>query len=106
MKVENTDKAPKFNLLKPDGVRDQGHASDVTHVLLNNGETYPVEPGTFKFYKVGSAQGVPYVTFVVSGIYESAIDRHPLAGKRIEVFPASITGIAYDNIEDNDVPSN
>lgn len=100
MKSEHTDKAPRFNLLKPDGIRSQGRADDVTHVMLNNGITYPISSKTFKFYKVNSNTGVPYVTFVVHPAPED--DWGPavwmMRGKRLEVFPASITGIAYNDI--------
>ena len=104
MKTEHTETPPRFNLMKPDGVRSQGHARDVTHVMLNNGHTYPIQPGSFKFYRVNSNTGVPYVTFIVSQNYgefgsydeDGRTARDPLAGQQIEVFPASITGIAYD----------
>lgn len=99
MKSEHTEVPPRFNLLKPDGIRSQGHAKDVTHIMLNNGQTYPIMAGTFKFYKVNSNTGVPYVTFVVDPSPQD--DWGPtvwaLRGKRFEVFPASITGIVYDN---------
>ena len=104
MKAEHTEVPPRFNLLKSDGVRSQGRANDVTHIMLNNGITYPISPKTFKFYKVNSNTGVPYVTFVVHPSPEDEWGPAVwvLRGKRLEVFPASITGIAYNEDDDED----
>lgn len=99
MKAESTDKAPKLNLLKPDGIRSQGHAEDVIAVALNNGETYPIVPGSFKFYTINSNKGVPYVTFKIDPSY--VIEE--LAGLRMEIFPASMTGFFYKDAADSEV---
>lgn len=99
MKVEHTDKQPKFNLMQPDGVRGQVHSEVISDVLLNDGHWYEIKPGSFKFYKTNqsSGVGVPFVQFDIAYTEQY----RPVAGKRVEVFPASICGLAYTPSEDD-----
>jgi hypothetical protein len=90
MKVETSDDGPKFNLLKEDGVRSQAHNQDITQVLLSDGQWYAIEPGSFKFYKTGGPQQVPFVQFDMRSATTNDGER-----LRIEVFPATVHGIAY-----------
>lgn len=89
MKAEFTEKDPKFNLLKPDGVRGQAHSEVITQVLLNDGTWYAIAKGSFKFFKTAGDKAVPFVQFDTLDTDENG--RH----LRIEVFPASVCGIAY-----------
>jgi hypothetical protein len=91
MKAEFTEKDPKFNLLKPDGVRSQAHSEVITQVLLNDGNWYAIRPGSFKFYRTAGDKSVPFVQFDVL----PAPGSQQAAPLRIEVFPATISGIAY-----------
>jgi len=90
MKAVPTNKMPKFNLLNPDGERPQTDAENITDVLLNDGHWYEIKRGSFKFYKTGD-KGVPFVQFDVTYTEQYS----PVAGRRVEVFPASVCGIAY-----------
>lgn len=101
MKVENTEKNPKFNLLSPDGTRAQVHSETISDVLLNDGHWYEIVPGSFKFYRTKPpAAGAPAVPFVQ---FDVALTEHyhPVGGKRVEVFPASVAGLAYVPQEDD-----
>lgn len=100
MKVEHTNKMPKFNLLQPDGVRPQTHSQNVSHVLLNDGHWYAIVPGSFKFYRTDATEG-PGVPFVQFDIDNDLDNDEMLVGKRVEVFPASVCGLAYTPDEGN-----
>ena len=86
MKIEESNGGPVFNLLKPDGVRDQASAADITMVLVSDAGWQPIIPGSFHFYKTKGDKPVPFVQFDV-------IDEG--RKMRIEVFPTSISGVAY-----------
>lgn len=90
MKAESTEQTPAFNLLEPDGQRGQAHSKEISRVLLNDGKWYEIEPGSFKFYKTGA--GVPFVQFKVNG---GDFDCPDADDYLIEVFPASVAGVAY-----------
>lgn len=94
MKSEFTEKDPKFNLLKPDGLRGQVHAEAVTDVLLNDGRWYRIVEGSFKFYRTSGDKAVPFVQFVTD-----ALANEYVAGKTVEVFPASVSGVAYKSAD-------
>lgn len=97
MKAESTNKNPKFNLLKPDGVRSQAHSEAVTKVLLNDGRWYDIIPGSFKFYRTSSDKAVPFVQFKIDEVDDRLAG---LEGHTIEVFPATVAGLAYSTDED------
>lgn len=93
MKIEESKNGPRLNLLKPDGVRDQAHAEEVSHVLLSDTGWVKIIPGSFHFYKTAGDKPVPFVQFDIIG--------DPVTGNgggwkhRIEVFPTAIAGLAY-----------
>lgn len=93
MKIEESAKGPKLNLLEPDGVRSQAHADDVTSVLLERGWV-SIVPGSFHFYRTAGPKPVPFVQFDVVGdpALVDGLDDQPY---RIEVFPTAIAGLAY-----------
>jgi hypothetical protein len=100
MKIEESESGPKLNLLKPEGVRNQQSAQNVTHVLLDGlGWTQIVE-GSFHFYKTAGDKPVPFVQFDVpespTGIADT--DQH----YRVEVFPTAIAGLSYPVPVDSD----
>lgn len=94
MKAENTNDAPEFNMLKPDGVKPQVHSERITHVLLNDGNWYEITRGSFHLYQsAAKAPGFgPYVTFQTT--FQSSPHNAPEL-KTIEVFPASVVGWAF-----------
>lgn len=98
MKIETSESGPKLNLLKPDGVRNQASATDVTSVLLDGEGWVAVVPGSFHFYKTAGDKPVPFVQFDVIG---NPASTNPMAGKyRVEVFPTAIAGLAYPMTDD------
>lgn len=103
MKAEFTNKDPKFNLMNPDGIRSQVHSESVSDVLLTDGQWYRIEPGSFKFYKTSGDRAVPFIQFKVPPFNGATThDKTLVAGKTIEVFPASVVGIAYREAGDSD----
>jgi hypothetical protein len=97
MKVENTDRAPKFNLLNPDGERPQADAADVSAVLLDGEGWTSIVPGSFHFYVTNTnSKPVPFVQFDVIGNPASPGDFNKY---RVEVFPTAIAGLAYPTSE-------
>mgnify|MGYP003606749741 CR=1 FL=1 len=86
MKIEESQEGPKLNLLKPEGVRNQSSAENVTMVLLADTGWQPIVPGSFHFYKTAGDKPVPFVQFDV-------IDGNDKM--RIEVFPTAIAGLSY-----------
>lgn len=100
MKIETSEIGPKFNLLKPDGTRNQVHAEDVTHVLLSDTGWKRIIPGSFHFYKTAGDKPVPFVQFdTVADPCTGGIDTN--THYRIEVFPTAIAGLAYP-VNDNE----
>lgn len=97
MKVETTDQPPKFDITKPNGIRSQTHAAEITKVLLDDGVWYNIEPGSFKFYK--TSQGVPFLTFKVP-VFVGPTGGSPVSGKTVELFPPRLVAVAYDQDED------
>ena len=102
MKAEFTNKDPKFNLMQPDGIRSQVHSESVSDVLLTDGQWYRIEPGSFKFYKTSGDRSVPFIQFKVLPFNGNPNDKGAVAGKTIEVFPASVVGISYRESGDTD----
>jgi hypothetical protein len=97
MKAETTDNDPKFNLLKPDGVRSQAHSEVISQVLLNDGIWYQIKEGSFKFFKTSGDKAVPFVQFKLN---DEIVDADGTRRRHvIEVFPASVVGIAYTTVE-------
>ena len=93
MKIETSESGPKLNLLKPDGVRDQASATEVTHVMVE-GFWRQIIPGSFHFYKTAGDKPVPFVQFdVVANPATGGVD--PDNNYRVEVFPTAISGLAY-----------
>lgn len=92
MNIETSESGPKLNLLKPDGVRNQASATDVTTVLLDGEGWVAVVPGSFHFYKTAGDKPVPFVQFDVIGdpASPSKMEKY-----RVEVFPTAIAGLAY-----------
>ena len=107
MKAEFTQKNPKFNLMQADGIRSQTHSEDITNVLLTDGIWYLIEKGSFKFYKTSGDRAVPFIQFKVARGAFDAERGVSVAGKIVEVFPASVVGVAYlddlDNAQFGDV---
>lgn len=97
MKIEESANGPKLNLLKPDGVRDQAGASDVTYVLLDTHGWVRVIPGSFHFFKTAGDKPVPFIQFDMTG----SPDGNTGGVYRVEVFPTAIAGLAYAR-PDND----
>lgn len=104
MKAEFTEENPKFNLLQPDGIRSQAHSEVISNVLLTDGKWYLIELGSFKFYKTAGDKAVPFVQFkVIHSGFAPGEGASPAAGKVVEVFPASVVGVAYlDRLNRND----
>lgn len=97
MNIETSESGPKLNLLKPDGVRNQASATDVTCVLLDGEGWVAVVPGSFHFYKTAGDKPVPFVQFdVIGNPAGSGMGKH-----RVEVFPTAIAGLAYP-VTDNE----
>lgn len=93
MKIETSESGPKLNLLKPDGVRNQANATEVTHIMVE-GYWRQIVPGSFHFYKTAGDKPVPFVQFdVVGNPATGGID--PDTHYRVEVFPTAISGLAY-----------
>lgn len=101
MKAENTDVPPKFNLLAPEGVKPQAHAEQIKAVLLNDGNWYPIVPGSFKLYQSMSKAPAfgPYATFQLpmNPSEHPNAQSDPLAGLTVEVFPATVAGWAFND---------
>jgi hypothetical protein len=97
MNIETSESGPKLNLLKPDGVRDQASATDVTCVLLDGEGWINVIPGSFHFYKTAGDKPVPFVQFDIAGNPASPV---PTGNYRVEVFPTAIAGLAYPITDD------
>ena len=98
MKIEESADGPKLNLLKPEGVRNQQAAANVTHVLLDGLGWTKIIEGSFHFYKTAGDKPVPFVQFDVTES-PTGIDgtRH-----RVEVFPTAIAGLSYPVPADSD----
>jgi hypothetical protein len=94
MKVEDSAQEPKLNLLQPEGQRSQGHAENVSDVLVNDLGWMPVIEGTFHYYVSQGKGGKPGVPFIQ---FEIADDG---ANKVVELFPTSVAGIAYKKVEE------
>lgn len=94
MKIETSTNGPKLNLLKPDGVRDQASASEVTCVLLDGEGWVSIVPGSFRFYKTAGDKPVPFVQFDIIG--NPANGGIALKKHRVEVFPTAIAGLSYE----------
>lgn len=92
MKIEQSENGPKLNLLKPDGIRDQASAEEITHVLLETEGWTQILPGSFHFYKTAGDKPVPFVQFDVIGNPINGLDNKKY---RVEVFPTAISGLAY-----------
>lgn len=93
MKVESTNRTPKFNLLASDGVRDQTEADEINFVMID-GLWRTIIPGSFKFYVTTGAKPVPFVQFdMVNSPGTGGLD--PECYYRCEVFPTAIMGVAY-----------
>ena len=94
MNIETSESGPKLNLLKPEGVRDQASAANVTHVLLDGLGWRRIMVGSFHFYKTAGDKPVPFVQFdVVADPATGGVD--PGQHYRVEVFPTAIAGLAY-----------
>lgn len=96
LKAEETEKSPKLNLLKPDGVRKQ--ADEVITDILIAGQWMPIVPGSFHFYVTNDGKenrkSVPFIQFdVPDGIFGNRT-------KRVEVFPQTVGGYAYNVSEE------
>lgn len=88
MKIEDTKEKPAFDLMNPTLNEGMAHAKDIKMVLLNDGNWYWVEPGTFKFMK--STDSVPFVRF--QGDKMGTTKDNMVT---IECFPATVAGWAY-----------
>lgn len=93
MNIEISESGPKLNLLKPDGVRDQTNAANVTAVLLDGEGWVNIVTGSFHFYKTAGDKPVPFVQFDTYGDPGGIGDGS--RKYRIEVFPTAIAGLAY-----------
>lgn len=97
MKIEVSDSGPKFNLLKPEGTRDQGSGTDVSHVLLDGLGWRKIIAGSFHFYKTAGEKPVPFVQFDVMNDPATGL----ATGRyRVEVFPTAIAGLCYPVSDD------
>ena len=96
MKAEDSKVAPVVDFRNPDGVRGQTNR-EITDVLIGS-NWIPFVPGSFHYYVTSGdrAKAVPFIRFDVPNWYEDE-----LAGKRVEVFPSTVGGYAYEE-EDKD----
>ena len=83
-------------MLKPDGVRKQ--ADEVITDVLIGDQWLPIVPGSFHFYVTADSKenrkSVPFIQFdVPDGIFGPGI-------KRVEVFPQTVGGYAYNVSEE------
>lgn len=98
MKAEKSSHPPKFNLTKIDGQVPQRDADVISKVYLTSGATFDIVPGSFHFYTTPGDRPVPFIQF------ESKIwnENSELCSHIVEVFPASVAGIAYLKPTDNE----
>lgn len=101
MNIEESVSGPKLNLLKPDGVRDQARADNVSVVLLDGEGWVNIIPSSFHFYKTSGDKPVPFVQFDVIGNPAGILGGHDDRTYRVEVFPTAIAGLAYE-LDDNE----
>lgn len=96
MKAEDSKLAPVVDFRNPDGVRAQT-SRVITDVLIGD-NWLPVQPGSFHYYITSEdrQKAVPFIQFDVAGWYDDE-----LSGKRVEVFPSSVGGYAYEKNEDD-----
>lgn len=93
MKSEESDQAPAIDFTQFKNIRGQVNSKEIKMVLLNDGNWYWVKPGSFHLFK--TQDSVPFVQFdgdKMGTPQDSAV--------RIEVFPATVAGWAYDIPED------
>lgn len=102
MKVEGTDGTPAFNPLNFDGTKSQPHSEVISHVLINDA-WYEIIVGSFKLYKTGGDRPVPFVQFDLPSRDQNDFAQlgSNLDGKRVQVFPNAMSGVAFSVPEDD-----
>jgi hypothetical protein len=95
MQAHETDKEPKFNATKPDGVQAQADDSGIIAILIG-GEWVPCVEGSFKYYvsipnPEKKDRQIPFIQFDIPNDPLYGV----LAGTRAEVFPQSVGGYVY-----------
>lgn len=73
----------------------QAHSQEITHVKMSSGEWVEIIKGTFKLYKTN--KGVPFVEFKAmdNNVYGYSDDDDAIE-KTVQLFPAAISGWAFD----------
>ena len=100
MKIEESADGPKLNLLKPEGVRNQQSAANVTQWLLDGLGWTRILEGSFHFYKTAGDKPVPFVQFDVAESPTGIADTNQ--HYRVEGFPTAIAGLSYPVSVDSD----